>query len=157
MKKLGLMIALVWLTFTLVAPTNANATTPLRPANAGTTATVHAASVPWDSGPVNICFGGAQCGGENTVLVVDFSQTYIRQISVYAHDNVGNSTNAVLQAYAYNPATGQFVFLGEQDVKKAGSWLTYPVNRTTTAILFRSRHIHNPGGDETVVQRIILQ
>lgn len=136
MKKLGLLIAMVCLSVSFVGPAQA--------------ATIQPGGVPFDSGSINICFGGANCGGANTELVLGFvpGPVNVGTIKVDANDNVGASTNAWLRIFADG------VYLGEQDVKKAGSTLTFTVNRSVREISFRTRHTHNPGGDEVVVTRI---
>ena len=75
--------------------------------------------------------------------------TYLQKVTIYAHDNVGNKTDALLQLYIDG------ALIGELDVKKAGSNLEFPVNRYVQIMQLKSINLNRgPGGDETVVTSI---
>jgi hypothetical protein len=107
-----------------------------------------ASSLPWSSGPVNICIGGERCGLNDTVTVNVPSQSYIRYVQVNANDNVGNVHDATLQVYVDG------TLRGSQDVKQAGSTLIFTIQGLGTQIVFRSIRSGNSMGDETVLTDI---
>jgi len=113
-----------------------------------TSASFTAASLPWSSGPVNICIGGELCGLNDTVTVNVPSQSYIRYVQVNAHDNVGNVHDATLRVYVDG------TLRGSQDVKAAGSTLIFTIQAPGNQIVFRSVRSGNSAGDETVLTDI---
>lgn len=96
------------------------------------------------------CIGGEICGKNSLVSVEYYSTTYVSALRVLAHDDVGQKSKAHLQLWA----DGQLI--GEQDVLRAGSWLSFPVGRRVNNLMLISvNENHAPNGDETVVEYLL--
>ncbi|MDQ0416634.1 hypothetical protein J2Z48_000801 [Croceifilum oryzae] len=72
----------------------------------------------------NVCIGGLRCGIHNSYQATLSEPHYIERISVYAHDNIGDSTRADLLCYVDG------VLVERVDVKAAGGLLTCNAYRT---------------------------
>jgi len=95
----------------------------------------------------NICIGGRLCG--EITYDIDLAEIYnITSIEVYAHDNVGRIGEAEL---IVNVGRSK---MGRRDVKRGGSWLTFPGKRGQS-ITFQSVRIGDvTGGDETQIVKV---
>lgn len=138
LRKLGLILGMLCLLVPLGVGT-ANATG----------AYYTASSLPW-SASMNVCFGGAICGINDTVTVDVPSSSRIGYVRVYAHDNIGDSHKAYLHLYLDG------IEVGAQDVLAAGSYLTFNVSATGSRLVFRSTQTNYTQSDETVLQQIYI-
>lgn len=95
-----------------------------------------------------ICIGGEQCGRDNFIQL-NYPQSYVQKISIFAHDGISDVTKAHLQVFVNG------VLIGEKDVLRDGSWLEFPVNRYVSSIYLKSvRDTGASTGDETAIQNI---
>jgi hypothetical protein len=125
------------------------------PAHAGSQFDVHflPAQVKWTE--PGECIGGEICGG--AANTIDFflplsGPGVVRSVTVFAHDEVEDSANAVLEVFL----DGRLV--GSEDVKKAGSYLVYPVNGLGYHLQLKSRNrSFQAGGEETVVLEVTIR
>jgi len=97
---------------------------------------------------------GAVLGGDGADIPNPFKITLdtpmeVESVRVDAHDDVGFFSNAVLNVFL----DGEFV--GRQDVKSAGSLLTYAVGRSGRTVEFYSREEDGLSGDEETFIRTI--
>lgn len=107
-------------------------------------------SLPWGK-VVDRCIGGAECGGtENRLYFTLDRPAYLSQLEVRANDDVAQRHNAVLRVYVDGEPAGQ------QDVKQAGSTLTYPLYRFGGQVVLESVST-NGGTDETQVGWVRLR
>ncbi len=95
-----------------------------------------------------ICIGGEQCGRANFIQI-NYPQSYVQKISIFARDDIGSVTKAHLQVFVNG------VLIGEKDVLRAGSWLEFPVNSYVSTIYLKSiRDTGASTGDETAIEKI---
>jgi hypothetical protein len=114
------------------------------PASASTS--YYAPRLPWST-PINLCIGGALCGGAANTIIVSTPRTQINYVNVTANDNVGDKHKARLQVYVDG------VLVGDQDVLQGGSVLYFPVHRGGATITLMSTG-PGSGGDETYVNAL---
>lgn len=114
------------------------------PASASTS--YYAPHLPFST-PINVCIGGAICGGTANTIIVSTPRTYINYVNVAANDNVGDKHKARLQVYVDS------VLVGDQDVLQYGSTLYFPIHRSGATVTLVSVG-PNAGGDETNVQTL---
>ncbi|GAA2683850.1 MULTISPECIES: hypothetical protein [Actinosynnema] len=106
-------------------------------------------SLPWAK-IVDRCIGGAECGGTGNRLHFTLEQpAYLTLLEVRANDDVADRHNAVLRVYVDGGLAGQ------QDVKQAGSTLSYPLYRFGEQVVLESVST-NGGTEETQVVRVRL-
>lgn len=92
-----------------------------------------------------LCIGGAMCGTTNYVYV-QYPGSYVSNVLVTAHDNVGDKTGALLELWVNG------ALFSRQDVKAAGSTLIFDVYRPVWQLQFRSvQKDGRSGGDETML------
>ncbi|WP_331346524.1 hypothetical protein [Cellvibrio sp. UBA7661] len=97
-----------------------------------------------------LCIGGEICGKNDSLKIIYQPNRYISTVAVGAHDKVGDKFKAHLIVIADG------VVVGEQDVLKDGSTLSFSVNRNVSVLEFKSVHEnHEPKGDETVIMDVV--
>jgi hypothetical protein len=105
-------------------------------------------SLPWQV-QVNTCIGGAYCGGNETSVDLSLPSTpFIDRVVIFAHDNIGQSATANLIVYVDG------ISVGRQDVRKAGSYLSFAVGRAGSLVKIQSVNVSwptHPGSNESFI------
>ncbi|MCL1127782.1 hypothetical protein [Shewanella surugensis] len=95
-----------------------------------------------------LCIGGSKCGIDNYLKIDYPPNTFLSEVQIYAHDNVGSKTQAEIHLFV----DGQPV--AYEDVKKVGSLLQFVLYREVSILEFRSLAIDDNESDETVIEYI---
>ncbi|PCK07363.1 MAG: hypothetical protein COA42_14740 [Alteromonadaceae bacterium] len=100
------------------------------------------------------CIGGSVCRTRNYLRLRFDEPRYVKTVTVYAHDDVGSKTKARLRLGNMDKRNGVVDLLyGDRDIKRAGGYVTYQVNKVVTEMFLQS-HSESGGTEETYIESV---